>query len=735
MLTSESLITMLATDIGIQARPDRGEWDRMMSARERRGNKKRLKRAETEAPSDSEAEDHCERDSGTEEGVTDARGTPAAEQRGKKKGAGSFQTMGLLPPLLRAIQRKGFRLPTPIQRKCIPPLLDGRDVVGMARTGSGKTAAFLLPLLQSLRAHSLKVGVRGLILSPSRELALQTFSVLRELAKFTDLRSIVLVGGEGVEEHFAQLATNPDIVVATPGRLMHLCVETKLSLREVSFVVWDEADRLMEDPTMAQQIREINARLPETRQTALFSATLPKALAEFAQAGLQNPLLVRLDVDTKLSPDLTMSFVQVQSETKDALLLLLLQRILATKAGGKPQLTVVFAATKHHVEYLQELLGEACHLPCTYVYGALDQTARKMAIDQFRSGRKQILIVTDVAARGIDIPLLDNVINYDFPSTPKLFVHRVGRVARAGRSGHAYSLVSPDEIPYLFDLQLFLGTRIVPAASVADHSKETLVLGTAPQKLVDEEQELLAAKHRYHGTLPSLKGVMNNAYKLYRRTRPAPSPESHRRSKDFCGANAVLGIHPMFVALIGEDEMKQSQLVQAIQQYRPKNSHLSLGVRPVPAKPKAATFSFRPEEGVTAPSSRDESHYLSYTRENAHGDESAYSLTKKSFAEQARSAVFDLTGTSSDDPRDRKSRKGSHSDRNKLVKTELGTLVAASFRSDAYDKWRAKTHLDIQQPGEMEMEAASNRARAMLSSQRERSKWRHKKPTTRPGKR
>lgn len=691
--------------------------------------KRTLKRTGTGAPRDSEPVDHGQPSSYDKYPTRDGRpGIP--EEGERKKGAGSFPTMGLLPSLLKAIQRKGFRLPTPIQRKCIPSLLDGRDVVGMARTGSGKTAAFLLPLLQSLRTHSLKVGIRGLILSPSRELALQTFAVLKELAKFTDLRVIVLVGGEGVEEQFAQLATNPDIVVATPGRLMHLCVETKLSLREVSFVVWDEADRLMEDTTMAQQIKEINARLPETRQTALFSATLPKALAEFAQAGLRNPLLVRLDVDTKLSPDLKMSFFHVQSETKDALLLLLLQRVLACKTSkeGKGQLTVIFVATKHHVEYLQELLSEAYHLPCTYIYGALDQTARKIALEQFRSGHKQILIVTDVAARGIDIPLLDNVINYDFPPTPKLFLHRVGRVARAGRSGNAFSLISQGEASYLFDLQLFLGARVVSAAaasvevSEAEMAKERLILGTAPQTLIDEEQELLTNKHRYSGPLDALKGVMTNAYKLYRKTRPPPSPESHRRGKAFLDANPRLGVHPIFTNLMDKGATQQLEMVQAIHQYRPKKTHLSLGATPVKRKAPETE-----DSSSKVSSNRDESHYISYTKEVVHGDESGYSLTK-SFAEQARLAVFDLAGTNNDDPRGRKSRKGG-SDRNKLIKTELGTRVPASFRSDVYDKWRTKTHLDIQQPGEMESEVASGRAKAMLSSTMERKRWRNKKPS------
>lgn len=679
-------------------------------------SKKRVRRPELEAPSESDGEVDREIDADKDD-----------RDNKVKKSGGSFQGMGLIPALLKAIQRKGFRLPTPIQRKCIPPLLGGRDVVGMARTGSGKTAAFVLPLLQTLRSHSVKVGIRGLILSPSRELALQTYSVVKALSKETDLRSIVLVGGESVEEQFAQLATNPDIVVATPGRLMHLCVETRLSLKEVQFVVWDEADRLMEDPTMGQQMKELNARFPETRLTALFSATLPKALADFANTGLQNPLLVRLDAESKLSPDLKMAFLQAHSDTKDALLLLLLGKILTDRT----QLTVIFVATKHHVEYLQELLN-AYNLPCTYIYGALDQTARKLAIEQFRKGKKTILVVTDVAARGIDIPLLDNVINYDFPPSSKLFLHRVGRVARAGRSGRAFSLVSPDELSYLFDLQLFLGKAVVSCVEEQEYDK-SIPLGVAPQGLLDVEEESLLQQLSVSGTLESLKGVMKNAYKLYRKTRPSPSPESHRRSKDFTDANPILGVHPIFTSVMDKNDLQQTNIMSALQQYRPKASHLKLPSVRGPSKKKRSTegesehtTSIGGKSLVMKKSSsttRDESHYLRYVKDDSK-DDAGYSLTGKSFAEQSRKAVFDLS--TADDPTVR-GKRHSNDPRKKLVATEFGTKVPASFRTDLYDKWRAKTHLDIQQPGEVESNATSGRANSILTGNAERKRWRNKR--------
>lgn len=211
--------------------------------------------------------------------------------------------LGLSHPVFKAVLQKGYKVPTPIQRKCIPLIMQGQDVVGMARTGSGKTAAFLIPLLERLKSHSAKVGARALVLSPSRELAMQTQKVCKELGKHTDLRSCVLVGGDNMDDQFSMIASNPDILIATPGRLLHLAVEMDLDLRSIEYVVFDEADRLFE-MGFAVQLHEILSRLPANRQTLLFSATLPKMLVDFAKAGLQEPTLIRLDADTKISKDL-----------------------------------------------------------------------------------------------------------------------------------------------------------------------------------------------------------------------------------------------------------------------------------------------------------------------------------------------------------------------------------------------------------------------------------------------
>ena len=357
----------------------------------------------------------------------------------------------------------------------MPIILDGQDCVGMARTGSGKTAAFVLPMIQKLKSHSQKIGARSLVLSPSRELALQTLKVVKAFAKGTDLRCALLVGGETLEDQFTALSGNPDIIIATPGRFLHIKVEMSLDLSSMSYVVFDEADRLFE-MGFAAQLTEILHALPPSRQTLLFSATLPKSLVEFARAGLQEPHLVRLDAESKISPDLQSAFFTVKSAEKEGALLHILHDIAKIPTGPASSMadhagpskkrkrgessvidepdspsehaTIVFVATKHHVEYVAEILRQAS-FAVSHVYGALDQTARKMQVQDFRTGKTHILVVTDVAARGIDLPMLKSVINYDFVTQPKVFVHRVGRTARAGNSGWSYSLVRASDGPYL----------------------------------------------------------------------------------------------------------------------------------------------------------------------------------------------------------------------------------------------------------------------------------------------
>ena len=509
----------------------------------------------------------------------------AAEAK-KKKSSGGFESMEILPDVFRAVKRKGYRVPTPIQRKAIPPALEGRDVVAMARTGSGKTAAFLIPVLSKLRTHSLKAGARCVILAPTRELALQTFKFAKELAKFTDLRVAALVGGDSMEAQFADLSNNPDVIVATPGRLLHHIDEVKaFTLRTVCHIVLDEADRLLE-MGFADQLKQIMNSVADVRQTLLFSATLPSALAEFVRVGLREPEVVRLDAEMKISSDLRMSFVLMRSDEKVAALLYMLREVIP-----KGQQTVVFASTRHHVEWLQNVL-EFEGVKVSSIYGSMDMMARKMALGRFRAKKADVLMVTDVAARGIDIPLLDNVINYDFPAKGKLFVHRVGRVARAGRTGNAHSFLVKEELGFLVDLHLFLGRKIAAASKTPPSSTEealeiarkaeesaTSIIGTCPvgalDMLTDRLREVMKEKDEFEG----LERAANNAYRLYQKTRGTASNESMSRAQPL----VLAGPHPLLCASGGVDEhtQKLAEITASIKAYRPQATVLEAEVASV----------------------------------------------------------------------------------------------------------------------------------------------------------
>lgn len=468
--------------------------------------------------------------------------------------------MGLSHGVYKGVLRKGYKIPTPIQRKTVPLIMEGKDVVAMARTGSGKTAAFLIPMFEKLKTHTAKSGARGLILSPTRELALQTLKFTKELGKYTGLRAAVVLGGDKMDDQFAALHENPDIIIATPGRLMHVLVEMEKKLKSVEYVVFDEADRLFE-MGFQEQLHEIIHRLPESRQTVLFSATLPKLLVEFAKAGLHDPTLLRLDVETKLSEQLKQSFFRCREEDKPAILLYILKHVI-----DLDQLTVVFAATKHHVEYLHMILTHA-GIDSTYIYSSLDPSARKINVAKFQHKKVKVLIVTDLAARGIDIPLLDNVINVNFPAKSKLFVHRVGRVARAGREGYAYSLVAQDEVPFLLDLYIFLGRSLTIASQLKNVEDKDGVLGDVPQTVIDEEEEQLRLWHKDHIDLINMKKVVGNAQKKYLRSRPLPAKESIKRYKQIQSTDNI-GLHPVFAKECSTEEQQKNDLLNALKAYK-----------------------------------------------------------------------------------------------------------------------------------------------------------------------
>ncbi|XP_067644860.1 ATP-dependent RNA helicase DDX54 [Eurosta solidaginis] len=446
----------------------------------------------------------------------DGRGDDIEHSKQKKsKKGGGFQSMGLSFNIIKGITKRGYKIPTPIQRKTIPLILEGRDVVAMAKTGSGKTACFLIPMFEKLQTREPTKGARALILSPTRELAVQTYKFIKELGRFMDLKTILVLGGDSMDSQFSAIHTCPDIIVATPGRFLHLCVEMDLKLNSVEYVVFDEADRLFE-MGFGEQLNETLHRLPSTRQTVLFSATLPKLLVNFARAGLSDPVLLRLDVESKIPEGLTLKFLYCRPDERYTALVVLLKYVIPEDAQ-----TVVFAGTQHHVELICFILTK-CGISNTAVYSSLDPAARKINTAKFVNKKVSVLTVTDVAARGIDVPSLDYVVNLHFPGKPKLFVHRVGRCARAGRTGTAFSIFSTDDAAHVLDLHLFLSRQF--------NINDNKTVGVAPQDMLEEEHLSMTEIKKSH----DIAGVLRkseNAYKKYLSSRPVASTESNARIK------------------------------------------------------------------------------------------------------------------------------------------------------------------------------------------------------------
>lgn len=496
----------------------------------------------------------------------------------KKKKGGGFQTFGLEKPLLDAILKQGFTVPTPIQRKAIPPMLQGNDVVAMARTGSGKTAAFLIPMLHLLKTHSKMVGIRGLVLSPTRELSLQILRNGFALNKYLDLRFAALVGGDSMDQQFELLASNPDLVVATPGRLLHIMEEASLHLTAVRCLVLDEADRLFE-LGLQLQIGAIMQKVPESCQRALFSATMPSVLAEFTSADLHNPVVIRLDSEMKLSDQLKQSAFLVRNDEKVAALIVLLKRIVRVgEAATNNAQALIFVESKFHVEFLQMILT-AYDIKTSAVHGQMDQEARRLSVRSFAKRETSVMVVTDVAARGLDLPLLDNVINFSFPFNPKLFVHRVGRVARAGRSGTAYSIMTFEDFPYYVDLMQFIGRPLQSAPTPGDllFTADDGCYGRLPEEDIQLELDFLKRLHESDVEVRNMTRVVENAHKKFNRTKKKPTHEAIQEARKPQYGFDRTPLHPMLLDRLGSTRVRADEVRFDLKRFKPKELFLEMG--------------------------------------------------------------------------------------------------------------------------------------------------------------
>jgi len=369
-----------------------------------------------------------------------------------------FDMLGLAPRLVAKLSELGLTDPTPIQKQAIPHAMNGRDVMGLAQTGTGKTAAFGLPMLDALLKNGSKPAAksaRALILAPTRELAKQIADNLSAFSEGTHLKTVLVVGGAGIVGQMRRLEKGTSILVATPGRLIDLLDRGAVRLDMTEFLVLDEADQML-DLGFIHALRKIAPLLPKERQTMLFSATMPKQMAELAESFLTNAIRVQVNPPGQAADKIEQSVHYVAKAVKTDLLIELLD-------GHRDEMALVFGRTKHGMEKLSRQLA-AKGFSVAAIHGNKSQGQRDRAIKDFREGKTKILVATDVAARGIDIPGVRYVYNYELPNVPENYVHRIGRTARAGADGMAVALCAPDEMGDMRDIEKVLKGPI-PVAS------------------------------------------------------------------------------------------------------------------------------------------------------------------------------------------------------------------------------------------------------------------------------
>ncbi|TFE29471.1 DEAD/DEAH box helicase [Cohnella luojiensis] len=367
----------------------------------------------------------------------------------------TFHDLQIVPSILKALSMENYTAPTPIQEQSIPAVLAGRDLLGCAQTGTGKTAAFALPIIQLLSEKPSKPSshrpIRSLILTPTRELAIQIDDNVKAYSRFTDLRCAVIVGGVSQKDQERALNRGADIVIATPGRLMDLLNQNLIQLRHVQVLVLDEADRML-DMGFINDVKKIISKMPAQRQTLFFSATMPAEIANLVKTLLVNPVKVEITPVSSTVDRIEQSVYKVDKENKMNLLVHLLQDKSIVSA-------LVFTRTKHGADRVVRGLTKA-NISAQAIHGNKSQNARQAALNNFKSGATRVMVATDIAARGIDIDELSHVINFNLPNISETYVHRIGRTGRAGLSGTAISFCETEELPYLKDIEKVIKKKI-----------------------------------------------------------------------------------------------------------------------------------------------------------------------------------------------------------------------------------------------------------------------------------
>lgn len=471
-----------------------------------------------------------------------------------------FQSFGLKKTTLDSIKIFGFRKPTEIQSKIIPLILEGKDIIACAKTGSGKTLAYLLPLVDMLEKRTGLIGARLLILVPTRELALQTSTVLKKLIKFTDLKYSLLIGGHDYIGQFESLSTNPDIVIATPGRLLEILKETEFSMNRIQYVVLDEADNFFE-MGYREQLVNIVDRVNRDRQTIMLSATIPKSVKEFAQAGMREYVFARLDSEYNLSEKLQMHFFLVKTLEKTPLLIYLIYEKIK-----KGEQTIVFTSSRYWVDYLEYVFKNVFEIPGSFLFGKMDMGARADALNSFRNRESEVLVVTDLCARGIDIPNVENVINFDFPISIKIFIHRCGRTARADKTGNCYSFFAPGEKPYIFELEDKIEKKIVNESNPTEFKFENIYYGKTDTQVFSEIIEKLNVQKKIDPKIINLEKSCVNSNIKFMKTRFSWSKDSYFKSKTDPYS------HPFFY----NRNVNEAEFLQRLSDFKPHKSLFEL---------------------------------------------------------------------------------------------------------------------------------------------------------------
>lgn len=420
-----------------------------------------------------------------------------------------FEELNLIEPILKALNQEGYTSPTPIQEQSIPVLLQGKDLLGCAQTGTGKTAAFSIPILQKLYKTDHRKGIKALILTPTRELAIQIGESFEAYGRYTGLKHAVIYGGVGQKSQTDALNNGVQILIATPGRLLDLISQGYVSLKSLDFFVLDEADRML-DMGFIHDIRRILKLLPARRQTLFFSATMPPEIESLANSMLMNPVKVEVTPASSTVDTISQFVYFVEKKEKKDLLLHLLK-------DNSIESVLVFTRTKYGADKLARILTKS-GVRAEAIHGNKSQNARQRALTEFKNHTLRVLIATDIAARGIDVDQLSHVINYELPNIPETYVHRIGRTGRAGHEGIAISFCESDELPYLKDIQKLIGKNI---PVVKEHPFVTDE-GVKAQETKTEEIKAKAKENRvYRGSRA------NGDY--WRRKKQAPKGENKKK--------------------------------------------------------------------------------------------------------------------------------------------------------------------------------------------------------------